>query len=324
MASDIADQFKIAFALGAVGASLIWSSIKRHKKVREVEDLPCSKASSAAQGLTELQGFAWPHSQGPVTADGHELTYYSFVLQREVSEGSGKNRRRSWRTVYSRGHFAPFFLVDPTGLVVVDPNKAECNIANRRTRNWSSISELEKNHYLISVVDVQVDSFPPSNFLFGMFSPRFRIVESEVRQGAPLYVKGDFRTEMGHGDAYKLPGLTKFALMVFDFQSRSLRNIQSLLDLNKDGKVTEKEMLESYPRYAKFSRAQAKESIAGEQEFTVFGIIKSSDDHVLTIADTHQNQLVQRMGNFNTLRMIGGCILVTMALGILLLIYKPQ
>lgn len=308
------EVLRISIALFVVGGGLVWSAIRRHRKIREVEDLASSKVDTAAQGLTELQGFAWSKVAGPKNVDGHDLVYYSFQLQKKVTEGSGKNRRTTWRTVFSRGHFQPFYLLDATGLAVVDPAGAECLIDEHRTRDWSFLSPLEKEFYLSNVVQTPVPNFPPSNFLFGLFSSQFRIVENDLKEGSPVYVKGDFRAESEFSGKVKVNGLTKFYTQVFNEQDRSARNIHVLLDTNKDGRVSHREMMIAYLRFAKFARSQARLTEHLEKEFSVHGVIKSTDNHQLLFADTHQNQLLERLRQWYLPKLIIGSLLIVIAL----------
>ncbi len=313
-ANSSVEVIKVSVALLVIGGGLVWSAIRRQRKIREVEDLASSKVDSAAQGLTELQGFAWSKVAGPKSLEGHELVYYSFQLQKQVKEGSGKNRKTTWRTVFSRGHFQPFYLIDATGLVVVDPARGEFLIDEHKTRDWTFLSPVEKNFYLTNVVQTPVADFPPSNFLFGLFSSKFRIVENDLKEGSPVYVKGDFRTEAEYTAKVKVSGLSKFYAQVFNEQSRSARNINVLLDTNKDGKISHREMMIAYIRFAKFARSQARLTEHLEKEFSIYGVIRSSDNHQLLFADTHQNQLIERLRRWYFLKLIIGGLLLVVAL----------
>ncbi len=265
--------------------------------LRQVEDHPCSKAESAAQGLTELQGFAWTGGAGPKSFDGTEMVYYSVLLQKEVTKGSGKNRRTEWVTVSSFSYAQPFYLIDGTGLTELVQSTSEFAIDGAKIRNWSKLSKPEKNYFLENFLKTTVPGFPPSGSLFGLFSSKFRIHESRINSGSPIYAKGFFQTpnstEIPH---ITLPGLAKFASQVFNAQTRSIKDVRSLLDKNKDGKISYDEAQTGYVRLASFSKLQSKQgnNPVADRDLPVFGRMTSSEEHRLLIADCHEDLLRQK------------------------------
>lgn len=293
------------------GGYLNWSALKRMKRVRQIEDHPLSKVETAAQGLTELQGFAWTKEESPKSSNGRHLVYYGFELQKLVREGSGKNRRAQWRTVYSGGYKEPFYIVDATGLAIVDPATAELNFRNTKEKAWNALSEEVKNHYLENVIKGDVLDFPPSEFFFGLFGHRFRILETEVNEGAPLYLQGDFRSDKDSCYKTSRPGLSEFKKRFLNGQSRKIRDVKALLDLNKDGKVSYREMIEGYTRYASFIRKKSEAEKMDEATVSVFGIVRTSENHQLLLADTHEQQLLESFGSWNLLRLTFGLIFLS-------------
>ncbi len=303
----------VALILGII---LIIKSLKRQRQVQEVKNQGCSKIASAPQGLNEFQGFAWPMSVGPKNYKQQELVYHSFHLQELVTSGYGKNRKSEWKTVFSRGHFNDFYLVDPTGITILSLANAEILFNSNRTRRWFTISTEEKNFCVKEVINTSVIGFPPSPFFFGIFGSTFRIVDTEVFAGSPLYAKGDFRTEGTYNDKIKLQGLTLFSNKVFNNKTRSIRNIDSLLDTDKNGKVTYQESIEGHTHYAKYARKQSalENAKIQEQEFAVFGILQTSNQHKMMLADSHQKQLLDQLKKGNILLMIAGCMLLALSL----------
>jgi hypothetical protein len=291
------EQLKVIFVVFFLGLFFFWQAIRRHKMLRQVEDHPCSKAESAAQGLTELQGFAWSKAVGPKSFDGTEMVYFNLVLQKEVTEGSGKNRRKTWKTVGSYSFAEPFYLIDGTGLTELVQSASELAIDGLKTRNWSSIAPSEKNYLLDNFLKTSIPGFPPSGSLFGLFSSKFRIQEAKINLGSPIYAKGFFETpNTSEIPQITLPGLAKFAGQVFNAQTRSIRDVRSLLDQNKDGKISYSEAQTGYVRLASFSKLQANQgnNPVADREMPVFGRMTSSSEHKLLIADCHEDLLRQK------------------------------
>lgn len=280
-----------------IGFFLIWMGVRKHKRLRLVQDHPTVKIETAAQGFSEVQGFAWPTAVGPKCVKGIEMIYHNLQLQKQVTQGSGKNKKKVWITVFSTGYANPFYVLDATGLALVDPGKSELEIESKTTRNWSLLPATEKTHYLTHFITSSVPGFPPSGFLFGLFSSPFRIIESRINTGSPVYIKGHFESPEGLKKEVTLSGLAKFATQVFDFQSRKIRQIKSLLDSNKDDKVTSKEAIDGYSRLAMFAKSQSEsgQNPVADRAFPVFGLFTSNQDHKLFIADCHEEHLLRKL-----------------------------
>jgi len=87
-------------AVFVIGAFVSW--FRNLRVVRQIENLPTSKARSAAVGLAELRGVAWP-----VSPQSREP-----ILSWDL--------RRPGRDIVT-----PFYLEDETGRILVDPKGAE-------------------------------------------------------------------------------------------------------------------------------------------------------------------------------------------------------
>ena len=72
---------------------LLYNAIKKYKTVRKIEDTAKSNIATAPQGYVEFQGFAWPMQKSVQCTRGFEAVYYSFSLQRQETQGSGKNKK---------------------------------------------------------------------------------------------------------------------------------------------------------------------------------------------------------------------------------------
>ncbi len=286
------------------------NSISRRKKTRKIADTPRSKVASAPQGYVEFQGFAWPAAQYARSAAGDEIVYYSLEVQRAETRGTGKSRRRQWVTVFTHGHVHPFYLVDPTGLALVDPSSAEMDLHGARTRDWASLKGEEKRWIEEIASRRAILGFPPSKGLFGIFSSPYRVVEKEIGVGSPLYLHGDFRTPSMTHPRVKVPGLSEFSSRIFSSEARSTKNIDHFLDKNRDGVVCGDESRHGYGFAGRQARNKSRTQPSDEREFEVYGNIGSSLEHRLLIADAHEEHLVKRREKWIWLQFLGGAALL--------------
>lgn len=304
------DYIKLIIVCLGLGAGLIWQALRRQKRVRLIQDTPKSKISSAPQGLVEIQGFAWPLEKGHLNRAGQELVYYKFSLQRHETRGSGKNKKTVWVEVFSFAHNKPFYLLDPTGLAIVDPLNSEMEIETGVAKLWNSLTVPEQNYYLENIIPMTVPNFPPKKGLLGAFSGKYRVLESEVRAGCPLYVTGDFRTLNAESKKVQSFGLTHFASRIIDFNSRSFKNLSALLDKDSSGKVCHKEARDGYSFAAQLSQKKTTAEKLTENEFEVFGELRSNSNHKLYVADAHEDHLVNKLKSGQIFRVFGGAAMI--------------
>jgi hypothetical protein len=300
-----------------LGFYLFHGALRRQRRVRQIEDTPRSKLSSAPQGFVEAQGFAWPKGECPKNFKGQDLVYYSFALQREETRGSGKNRRTEWITVYSISQSDPFYLLDPTGVALVQPTQGEMNIEGSNDRLWKSLSKEEKTHYLGNIIKGQVQRFPPSTgFFSGLFADKYRIVEREMRAGCPVFVSGDFRALSVPPEKIKESGLSDFFQRIVNADTREFRNLKSVLDANGDGKVSEKEAKEGYSTAARISKQKAITEGHTERDFELHGMFQSTPDQKMLLADAHEEFLVEKLKKGRITGLVAGSAFF--ALGVVL------
>lgn len=312
MSGNIPPIEGILISLG-MGVLSMGAAVFNFKRLREIEDHPCSKVQTAAQGLAELEGFAWPKHPGPKNVHGDPLVYYHFQLQKQVTIKSGKNTRREWKTVFSRTHAAPFYMVDPTGLVTIEPAQAKLLFNSSTTRPWKQLNVQEQAHLLENVVNEPIESFPPSGSFLGLLDTPFRIVETAVHEGSPIYAKGDFHSPQATPEKVNLTGLSIFSAQVFDRNARKIKALQSLFDLNGNGKINYHELSHGYLKLARFARTQHGREQSHQTEFTVYGVLQHSEEHGLLLADTHQTQLIDSLKSRTRMFMAAGCVLLTLA-----------
>jgi E3 Ubiquitin ligase len=147
---------------------------------RLIVDTPSSKIRSASMGLVEISGMAKGPSTIPAGITG-EPCYYYRALAWELRE-SGNNRE--WKQVANESLYVPFFVEDPTGRILVDPQGADLDI-HRNFRDeldgslfWSNRSMFPEN----------VTRFLARNGI--SFTSSIRLEEYSIKPDFPLFVLG--------------------------------------------------------------------------------------------------------------------------------------
>lgn len=309
------EKVKIIATLGFLGGGLLFNAFISHKRKRMVQDTARSATSSAAQGLVELEGFAWA-SKNPIPLPSQfEGVFYQFKLEKLVSEGSGKNRRRTWRTVFTKVIGDEFYLVDNKGLALVNCRSAETHLDDTKPILWRNMDTNKKNYILNNIIDKSVASFPPSDSFFGLFSESFRIIENEIRVGSPVYVRGHFTSQNTESkDNIFLKGLKRFLSLVYINDGNKLKDLKSLMDSDKDNKLEDNEALHGYPMLAQTSKRYETTNNTPEEAFTIYGAVTANPVHKLIVANAHEHHLVERLEKFLYFKFAGGIALTSLAI----------
>jgi hypothetical protein len=306
----------ICFVIGLV---LFWTALRRHHKIRKIEDSVSSKLATASQGLIKAEGFAWPLNNTVKNLEGIDAVYYYTELQRQVYEKAGHSRNRyrvkTWKTVV-KGTFAhPFLLLDPTGLAVIDAKEAEMEVPVARRRNWRSLSQKEKDQYA-RTLDLKIPGFPPPNGIIGfLFGSKFRVIEKEILSGSPVYASGDFRTLTQQNETVSDAALHMFANRVIDFDKRAVKDVRHLLSATGKTEVSAEEATRGYSMVARMAQLKAKQNPSLPiRPLEVFGHVSASPAHGLFVADVHGEHLLERLHGYQKLRLVGGAALMAIAI----------
>lgn len=302
------EQLTIFLIFFALAMAVLYYAIHLWRAARKIKDTPGSKIASAPQGYVEVEGFAWPVDQCSRLASGREVVHYSCMLQRKETRGSGKNRRTEWVPVWSCIQSHPFYVVDSTGLASIDLHGCKFSMDAASIRSWRSLNRAEKDRLLGLIGDERISRFPPSEALGGLFSTPYQVIENEIFVGSPLYLQGDFRTPSAELPTVSPHGLAEFHRRVFPSDARSGRNVVVFLDKNKDGKISEKEAQAGYSLAA--SMALRKSATEGAREFKIHGVMGSSEEHRLLIADAHQEHLAARLERRMLLPIVAAVLLL--------------
>ncbi len=188
--------------------------------------------------------------------------------------------------------------MDAKGLAVVNIQSSELVLDSNKVCNWNYLSTDKKLHLLTDIITRPVASFPPSNFLFGLFSPSFRVVENDIPVGSPLYVRGSFASS-GHEKTFaESVGLTRFHQQVFKENSSQLKNLNALLDENKNSSVSAQEAQVGYSKIAQISKRRTTQEKLPGKPIEVFGELKKTVEHPLLVSNAHEQHVIGRLGKY--------------------------
>lgn len=215
------DFFWWCLGSGLVAAAGFVASFVFLHRTRLMENMPTSRLRSAAQGYIELEGDARLMEGPPIIAPltKARCVWWRFCVEKKVQ--SGKNTK--WVTVSSGTSDDCFELEDDTGRCVVDPDGAK--VIPSHHQRWYGSSE-------------RPDISPKlgGGWLRAGFS-RFRYTEDRIDPGNPVYALGAFRTQTGSPDAFD----QQLDLRELLDKWKHDKGMMALLDVNKDGRVDQKE-----------------------------------------------------------------------------------
>lgn len=312
------ELFKGSLALLGFGAVFLFYAALRMRDVQRVRNAPRSKLASAPQGWVEVQGFAWPVDQTSVVS-GREVLFHSVVIEEHQTEwDSNEKKSKRWVPVFHHVVNHPFYLVDATGLAEVDLAQSHFSMEGVPARPWTSLPRTDKERVLQLVGDTRIPGFPPWSFLGGLFGRTFRVTESKLYVGSPMYASGNFRTPSQRKKTVQVRGLAEFHRCVFNAQARSEKNVDELLDKNKDGKVSEEESREGYAFIATIARRKLEPP--GSPAFCIHGSLGSSPEHKLLIANAHEKYLATRLRRKVYAPLAAGATFIAAALYLLIFV----
>jgi len=190
-------------------------------RTRLMENMPTSRLRSVAQGYVELEGSARLMEGPPIIAPLTKAKCVWWHFKIEEKRRTGKNS--SWVTISSGRSDDSFELDDGTGRCVVIPDGA--NVIPHRSDIWYGSS---------ASADV-----PPAlgrGWLRQMYSP-YRYTEERLHNREPVYALGAFRTNVAGADPFD----EKLDLKELLDKWKHDKAMMALFDVNKDGKVDQKE-----------------------------------------------------------------------------------
>ncbi len=188
---------------------------------RLMENMPTSRLRSAAQGYVELEGDGRLMDGPPIIAPLTKARCIWWSFRVEEKRQTGKNT--SWVTINSGRSDDCFELDDGTGKCVVNPDGA--NVIPRHTQTWYGSSP-----------SPDLSPAVGRGWFRAAFS-RYRYTEQRIHDRDPVYALGAFRTQAGGPDSFD----EKLDLKDLLDKWKHDKPMMALFDVNKDGKVDQKE-----------------------------------------------------------------------------------
>lgn len=124
MPSTFAIIFSFVFILFSIGF-FVWGLIS-FKMKRLIENIPTSKIRSIAMGLVEIFGEVAPIRNNILKSpfSNNDCVYYKYNIDELRSTG----KTTHWVTIKKGWDYRTFYLMDDTGMVLIDPRDAKIDI----------------------------------------------------------------------------------------------------------------------------------------------------------------------------------------------------
>jgi hypothetical protein len=299
---------KFCFALFIVGTLLLVNGLKRLLKARRLQDAARYSIAYAPQGNIEIEAFAWSLEQPEFNSQAEYCAYYRFHLEKKVQRGKNSRWEVQWK--YEPDH--PFIAVDKTGAVIVFAQGADLHCQTQIT-NWSDVLLTKDIHKIVQIVQAGY-----GHITTGFFSGSYRIVEEFITLGSPCYVQGFFSSQNSKKFKIDKKNIESFYEYL---KKRPPGEIHQNLkfDQDGDGTVTDKEAAESLYTVAKNIidlQISPKHINSQTSSLNFFGHIRADADHKLIIGSMHEHHFIKAVGSLNILRIIGGALMVSTAIGL--------
>ncbi len=236
---------------------------------RAIDDTPCSRVASAAQGFVELRGFAAPGPAGPLRAhlSGTECVWYRWTIET-------RQRDSHWRVVEQGDCGQPLLLRDASGACLIEPRDFTITLA--RKRQWTG------------------HGAPPAGLL-GSLRPadELRHTEEMILEHEPLYALGEFVTEQAAAGFDVARETTR---IVADWK-RDMAALKARFDANGDGEFSTPE----WQRVREAARAEAEAQRARLAKGPVRHLLRAARRRPSLLGTLEDGQLERRARRYATL-----------------------
>ena len=236
----------IAVAVLAAGSAYCsWRTWRHVSHIRLIEDTPTAKIRSAPQGYVEIEGLGKLMDGPPIIArlSGLPCVWYRYKIEEYVATGKGNEHR--WETIDKGESTETFWLQDNTGRVVIDPEGAE--VTPRHKDSWRSGSTLSGIAHVTYVKGFLNTHSGGSTY---------RFTEERINSGERLYALGLLKNVSSYTS---MPTVDEDVRALLGDWKKDQPGLLQRFDLNKDGKIDEKEW--------KLARSQARrEAMKNRQE----------------------------------------------------------
>jgi len=234
--------------LAAGSAYCSWRTWRHVSNIRLIEDTPTCKIRSAPQGYVELEGLGKLMDGAPIIAklSGLPCVWYRYKIEQQVTTQYKGHMQTRWEVIEKDESTETFWLQDETGRVVVDPEGAD--VSPRYRDKWRSSSSLGG----IARHPANVASFLSSRTDHGSY----RLTEERINSGERLYALGFLKSVSSYTS---MPTVDEDVRELLKDWKNNQSTLLQRFDLNKDGKIDEKEWM--------LARSQARrETMKNRQE----------------------------------------------------------
>ena len=269
------DVDEYLFGMGALIFGVVWcffASFRYLRHARLMEDIPTSRVRSAPQGYVELSGIAKLMDGPPIACplSGIHCLWWRFTVEKHVRS----NKRSYWKNIETGTSEDLFYLEDPTGRCVIDPDGAR--VIHSRKRVWHGHSP-------------RPDRGPDVSSMGGSY----RYTEYLVMQDDPLYALGEFRSDRGPSVREQRQQAVRDLIAQWKADPEKMK----IFDVNRDGNIDTKEWRAAH----KAAEAQVRRSQIGEAPSDAIHIMARPKDHgypyILSTQD--QGQLIPKWKRYS-------------------------
>lgn len=311
MQTDSTDgAVKLGAFLVVLGGMGVYSSLKRFKQRRCIEDTPSSEIRSAAQGLVEIQGHALPRFGSSYRCMiGRPCVYRDLKIEKYVKRG----KNSSWETVFQETEGAEFIVSDGTGIAQVLVSSADLMLLENPTL-WVNLTN-EARERLAESHGARVEGLSPDLGFFSLFTGRsLRVTERVIRVAGPVYVRGYFQTVKEMNPYLIEPQYLNFLARIGELRKQPSWKMKAF-DLDRDGRITENEIAKGSEKLLYLAKGEVTPEEKTER-VAIQGILRFAPEHGLVIGDSHQEFLIKRLGSSNVFRLIGGAAAIAAGVGV--------
>jgi E3 Ubiquitin ligase len=234
--------------LAAGSAYCSWRTWRHVSNIRLIEDTPTCKIRSAPQGYVELEGLGKLMDGAPIIAklSGLPCVWYRYKIEQQVTTQYKGHAQTRWEVIEKDESTETFWLQDETGRVVVDPEGAD--VSPRYRDKWRSSSSLGG----IARHPANVANFLSLRTDHGSY----RLTEERINSGERLYALGFLKSVSSYTS---MPTVDEDVRELLKDWKNNQSTLLQRFDLNKDGKIDEKEWM--------LARSQARrETMKNRQE----------------------------------------------------------
>jgi hypothetical protein len=276
------------------GGTLIFIGLKRFFLSRKAQDTAQSKISSAPQGFVEIQGYVWHNGYVITNIEGRKTIYYEIEIQKKSRSSEGSD----WLTVAKKTFNKPFYVLDETGVLLVEPKEFEYNI-QKSTILWGNVPPITQEKILKIIPFMSGDW---SSRILGDITPSFRCIEHYILLGSPIIVHGRLSMPQESEKFIIDPAIQNFYECISSLHKDKHRAF-TFLDVDQDGQISEEEMRIGMHAAALTS---IRKSGTPLRPVPFFGILTKHYEHVSIIADSHKQHFLKRIGSWNLLIITAG------------------